>query len=76
MVQVLVRELDKQTIERLKQRARNHGRTLQAELKSILEGAVTVNASDVCAAAARFRERFAGREFSDSADLIREDRDR
>lgn len=76
MPQVLVPNLDKQTMERLKERARNHGRSLQAELKHILEGAARVDATDVRAAIVRVRKRFAGRVFSDSADLIREDRDK
>ena len=37
MAQVLVRDLDPAVVETLKARAADHGRSLQAELKSILE---------------------------------------
>lgn len=77
MAQVLVRQLDKKVVIRLKRRAKEHGRSLQSEVKTILEEAVP----DYEAAWKRieaFRRRLekSGRKFSDSADLIREDRDR
>ncbi len=77
MAQVLVRQLDSQVVARLKKRAKEHGRSLQSEVKTILEDAVP----DYEAAWKRI-ERFrkylkkSGRTFSDSADLLREDRDR
>jgi hypothetical protein len=37
MGQVLIRELDDAVIERLKQRAQSHHRSLEAELREILE---------------------------------------
>ncbi|MBA5868280.1 MAG: Arc family DNA-binding protein [Nitrospira sp. CR1.3] len=77
MAQVLVRQLDKKVVIRLKKRAKEHGRSLQSEVKTILEEAVP----DYEAAWKRieeFRNRLgkSRRVFSDSADLIREDRDR
>jgi len=77
MAQVLVRQLDSQVVARLKKRAKEHGRSLQSEVKTILEDAVP----DYEAAwkrIERFRKRLktSGRTFSDSADLLREDRDR
>jgi len=75
MAQVLVRQLDRKVVERLKKQAKEHGRSLQGELKAILEEAVP----DYAAAwkrIERFQKRLkqSGREFSDSAILIREDR--
>jgi predicted phage-related endonuclease len=77
MAQVLVRQLDDKVVDRLKKRAKEHGRSLQSEVKTILEEAVP----DYEAAWKRidgFRKRLkkSGRKFSDSAALIREDRDR
>lgn len=40
MPQILVRDLDAEVIEQLKERARRHGRSLQKEAKAILEQAV------------------------------------
>ncbi|HET6520653.1 MAG TPA: hypothetical protein VFG47_12670 [Geminicoccaceae bacterium] len=77
MAQVLVRDLDERTVERLKERARTHGRSLQREAKAILEEAANApTVEEARAAAERVRRRFAGRTFSDSAELIREDRER
>ncbi len=77
MAQVLVRHLNEKVVERLKKRAREHGRSLQSEVKTILEEAVP----DYEAAwkrIERFRNRLSqsSRKFSNSAKLIREDRER
>lgn len=77
MAQVLVRQLDDDVVDRLKKRAKEHGRSLQSEVKTILEDAVpdyegAWKRIDVL----RKRLKKSGRTFSDSAVLIREDRDR
>jgi antitoxin FitA len=74
--QLLVRDLDPAIVERLKQRAKRHGRSLQREAKSILEAAATLSPEEARQMAARWRRRLAGATISDSADLVREDRDR
>ena len=76
MAQVLVRELKAEVVTRLKARARNRGRSLQAELKEILERASLQDAFDARAITLRIRRRLAGRRHSDSADLLAEDRAR
>jgi len=76
MPKVLVRDLDAATVEGLKARAERHGRSLQGEMKAILEEAAAQGAIDPRALADRVQALFAGRHFSDSADLIREDRER
>jgi plasmid stability protein len=76
MAQVLVRDLEETTLERLKERARRNGRSLQSELKLILEQAAQGRMADARAAADQVRERLARYAASDSADLIREDRER
>ena len=77
MAQVLVRQLDIKVVVRLKKRAKEHGRSLQSEMKTILEEAVPdYEAAWKRIEGIRKRLRKSGRTFSDSADLIREDRDR
>jgi plasmid stability protein len=77
MGQVLIRELDDAVIERLKQRAQSHHRSLEAELREILETVSRqVDMATSRDLADRIRRRLEGRSHSDSADLIREDRDR
>jgi antitoxin FitA len=78
MAQVLVRNLEDKVVARLKKRAKTRGRSLQAEVKTILEEAAQEESGDFWKEADRIRERLkrSGKQFSDSADLIREDRDR
>ena len=78
MAQILIRNLDEKLVGRLKKRAKGHGRSLQAEAKRILEEAAKDEATEFWKAADHIRERLkrSGRKFSDSAELIREDRDR
>ena len=77
MPQMLVRDLDPETLERLKARARAHGRSLQKEVKSILEeAAATLSMGEAAETAESWQRRLAGREYSDSAELVREDRER
>ena len=77
MAQVLVRDLDADVVERLKDRASRHGRSLQKETKAILEEASRrYGMEEARRVAEEWHERLAGRTFSDSAELIREDRDR
>ncbi len=74
MGQVLVRNLSTEVVQKLKSRAEQHRRSLQEELKDILEQAARQNAKDVQAKVNQVRKLFAGRKFSDSSDLIRQDR--
>jgi plasmid stability protein len=78
MAQVLVRNLDEKVVRRLKKRAEQRGRSLQAEVKIILEEAAEQDHTDFWKAADSIRERLkrTGRKFSDSTELVREDRDR
>lgn len=77
MAQVLVRQLDDKIVDRLKKRAKEHGRSLQSEVKTILEDAVP-DYEGAWKRIAGLRKRLgkSGRTFSDSVELIREDRDR
>ena len=74
MPDILVRDVDKATLERLKQRAKRHGRSLQSEAKMLLEQAAGVE--DVRALLDSWQQRLVDRTFSPSAELIREDRER
>lgn len=76
MTQMLVRDLDPKVVERLKERARSNGRSLQKEVVAILEGAAeTYTMEEAWEVSKRWQERFVGQRLSDSAELIREDRD-
>jgi len=76
MAQVLVRNLEKTVVERLKRRAQRQGRSLQAELHDILERAARTDITDARRAAERIRRKLADREHTDSVELIGQDRSR
>ena len=76
MPQVLVRDLDTATLRRLKSRAEEHGRSLQNELKQILEDAARMSPAEMRSAADRIRRSLSGRRFGSSTVLVREDRER
>ena len=75
MPDLLVRNLEPETVDGLKARAKRRGRSLQAELRDILTDAAEDRRAKAIAAMKEIQARFAGRRFSDSAELIREDRD-
>ena len=76
MPDILVRDVKHETLERLKARAKRHGRSLQSEAKMLLEQAAGAAGEEVAAMFDGWKNRFSGRKFRDSADLIREDRGR
>ena len=77
MAQILVRQLNDKLVERLKKRAKEHGRSLQSEVKTILEEAVPDYEGAWKRIAKRQKDlKQAGKTFSDSTLLIRADRDR
>jgi plasmid stability protein len=73
--QLIVRGLDDRLILALKQRAARAGRAAEAEHRAILEAALRPETEDFATAAARMRARTPP-QTTDSADLIRRDRDR
>jgi len=76
MAQLLIRGLETETLERLKALARRHGRSLQGEVKVILIEAAMLFNREARAVSGRWHKRLAGRIASDSAKLIRQDRNR
>jgi hypothetical protein len=76
MAQILVRNVAKPVVDRLKRRARRGGRSLESEVRAILEQAARVDPAGARELVDRIRAQFRGRRFPDSAELIREDRDR
>ena len=76
MADLLVRGLETRVVARLKEMARSHGRSLQGELKAILTESVLYSMKQALEVSAKWKRRLTGKKFSDSTDLIREDRDR
>jgi antitoxin FitA len=75
MAQLLVRDIPRDVVEALKRRATEHGRSAEAEHRAILEEALRPERAGFWERAAKLREEMRGRTFTDSTDLIRQDRD-
>lgn len=76
MTQILIRGLSPELVEQLKAQAKRHGRSLQAEAKAIIESSAKMSAARARRVFIELRESLEGQVHGDSADLIREDRDR
>ena len=74
MGQLLIRNLEPETIERLRQRARRENASLEQTLRNILTEAAKPSRAEVIAEIDELRRRI-GPVSRDSTELIREDRD-
>jgi len=77
-MQLILNDVDDVVLHDLRERATRHGRTAAEEAKAILAEALATKRSDDWAPVDAIFQRLAasGRTISDSADLLREDRDR
>ena len=75
MGDILIRDVDEWVLRRLKVRAKRNGRSLQAEVGWLLSKAMGYSITDGLEQARLWRAEL-GRQFDNSAALIREDRER
>ncbi len=77
MANVTIRNLDDKVVVRLKKRAKTNNRSLEAELREILTRAAdTMTSRELRVIAERIAAMTPDVPQTDSAELIREDRDR
>jgi plasmid stability protein len=78
MQELVLTDVDDIVLQDLRERAARHGRTPAEEAKAILSESLRTRRPDDWAGVDAIYERLAvsGRTFSDSAELLREDRDR
>ncbi len=69
MPNILIRDLSPETIRQLKARAHRSGRSMQSELKSILEEAARTQSLDAALLSAQIRRMLGDRQHTDSAAL-------
>ena len=77
MSDILVRNVDDDLLQGLKERAKNNGRSLQKELKLLFQS--FVEEADVLSSnetSEKIRNALRNRKHSDSAELLRKDRNR
>ena len=75
MANVLVRDLDDRVLKQLKAAAKAHGRSLQAEIHAVLENASVRSLAETRRVSGQWLKRLRTSSHTDSAALIREDRD-
>jgi hypothetical protein len=76
MATLLVRNLDDELVRLLKQRAKSHNTSAEAEHRAILEAALCPGGESFAAKCRRLRDETRGRIHGDSTLVIRADRDR
>ena len=78
MANVLIRDVSDEAVNQFKSIAKKHNRSLQQELKAVLENTVSRSSSDIFRKAAEIRKRLRKKNilFSDSVQLLRKDRAR
>jgi plasmid stability protein len=78
MPNILIPDIKDTVLTRLRQRAVANGRSPEEEAKAILRDVLQAPAADAWAEVNALRERLAatGRSFGDSAEQLREDRER
>lgn len=78
MANVLIRNIPEEVLDRFKNIAKSHKRSLQQELRLVLEKTVDQSSPDIFQKASDLRKRLRKKavRFTDSAGLLREDRAR
>jgi plasmid stability protein len=77
MAQILIRDLDAEVVAKLKARAKSNHRSLQGEVKALIEDRIRSGGNSAVRDELRkFRSGFGKKRFTDSSKLIRADRDR
>ena len=78
MAQFLIRDVPEKIAAAVKKRAKKNGRSTEAELRAILAETVKPKGTDFWETADRLRKELSerGYKFGNSADIIREERDK
>ena len=76
MAQILVRNLETDVVEKLKLRARRHGRSLQSEARQILTQSAGMRLNQARKTTRMWNKKLSGRKFPDTTALLRQDRSR
>lgn len=76
MPNILIRDVSQKIVNQLKARAKQHNRSLQREVKHLVEETVKTTGEGALLRARKIRASFGKKTFSDSAELFREDRNR
>ncbi len=73
MPNILIRDVSQKTVNQLKARAKQHNRSLQEEVKHLVEETVKTTGDAALLRARKIRASFGMKMFSNSAELLHED---
>ena len=76
MKSISIRNVPNDVYAALQRMAKSNRRSLQEQIKLILEQEIKLSNRSFLAAAAEWRNRVQGRKLSDTVEMIREDRER
>jgi antitoxin FitA len=77
MADVIIHDVDPEALERFKVTAEANGHSVEEELRAVIENRTRkLTIEETRHLAEEWQERFRGKFFSDSTELIREDRER
>lgn len=76
MKAISIRNVPDNVYSTLQELARENHRSLQAQIKWILEQQVRLVEGSPVATAANWRKRFKGRKLTDTVEMVRQDRER
>ena len=76
MKSISIRNVPETVYTTLQEMAKENHRSLQEQIKCILEKEVSLVKGSPLAAAAKWRKQFKGRQFTDTVKMIRQDRKR
>ena len=76
MKSISLRNIPEPLYSALQEMAKENHRSLQEQVKCILEQEIGLIKGSPLAAAAKWRKQFKGRKFTDSVEMIRQDRNR
>lgn len=73
MSRIVMPDLTPDTLDRLKSLAKLHGRSLEDEVKTILEGASTISTAEASEIAIQLQKQLNGGRYGDGADPTGDD---
>jgi plasmid stability protein len=76
MVHLVLQDVDPRVVETLSARAERHGRSVEEEARTVLEGALGLSRARALESSRHLRAQWAGRPLTASQQLLRADGDR
>ena len=76
MAQIVIRNLESDVVDKLRVRAKQHGRSLESEVRTILTQTAGFSPHQAKKAALAWQKKLSGQRFPDTTELLGQDRNR